>query len=144
MTPGTPTITRFAPSPTGRLHVGNIRTALVCWLAARQVGGQFLLRLDDTDQARSTEGFVEAIRKDLDWLGPSIGCVVRPHRPIRLHPEIVSRTNYRAGSRWKSKRIRTHAPIMGRPPIRGGRTRNCQAACRKARASPEPGVSPSS
>ena len=63
------TITRFAPSPTGRLHVGNIRTALVCWLAARQVGGQFLLRLDDTDQARSTEAFVEAIREDLGWLG---------------------------------------------------------------------------
>ncbi|HLZ78257.1 MAG TPA: glutamate--tRNA ligase family protein, partial [Sphingomonas sp.] len=69
MTSGFPTITRFAPSPTGRLHVGNIRTALVCWLAARQVGGKFLLRLDDTDRARSTEAFVEAIREDLDWLG---------------------------------------------------------------------------
>jgi len=62
-------VTRFAPSPTGRLHVGNIRTALVCWLAARQAGGQFMLRLDDTDQARSTEAFVEAIRHDLGWLG---------------------------------------------------------------------------
>lgn len=62
-------VTRFAPSPTGRLHVGNIRTALVCWLAARASGGRFLLRLDDTDQARSTEAFVEAIREDLGWLG---------------------------------------------------------------------------
>ncbi len=62
-------VTRFAPSPTGRLHVGNIRTALVCWLAARAMGGQFLLRLDDTDRARSTEAFVEAIRVDLGWLG---------------------------------------------------------------------------
>jgi glutamyl-tRNA synthetase len=61
-------ITRFAPSPTGRLHVGNIRTALVCWLAARAAGGRFLLRLDDTDAARSTEANAEAIREDLAWL----------------------------------------------------------------------------
>jgi glutamyl-tRNA synthetase len=64
-----PTITRFAPSPTGRLHVGNIRTALVCWLAARAAGGTFMLRIDDTDAARSTEDFVAAIRADLGWLG---------------------------------------------------------------------------
>jgi glutamyl-tRNA synthetase len=63
------TITRFAPSPTGRLHVGNIRTGLVCWLAARAAGGKFMLRIDDTDAARSTEEFVAAIRADLDWLG---------------------------------------------------------------------------
>jgi glutamyl-tRNA synthetase len=62
-------ITRFAPSPTGKLHVGNIRTALVCWLAARAEGGKFLLRLDDTDRARSTEENVVAIREDLAWLG---------------------------------------------------------------------------
>ena len=62
-------ITRFAPSPTGRLHVGNIRTALVCWLTARAAGGRFMLRLDDTDTARSSEAFVAAIRADLDWLG---------------------------------------------------------------------------
>ncbi len=63
------TITRFAPSPTGRLHIGNIRTALHCWLWAHKHGGRFLLRIDDTDAARSTEAFVEAIRADLDWLG---------------------------------------------------------------------------
>jgi glutamyl-tRNA synthetase len=62
-------ITRFAPSPTGKLHVGNIRTALVCWMAARAEGGRFLLRLDDTDRARSTEENVVAIRRDLAWLG---------------------------------------------------------------------------
>jgi glutamyl-tRNA synthetase len=62
-------VTRFAPSPTGRLHVGNIRTALHNWLWARQQGGRFLLRIDDTDQARSEEAFVEAIRADLAWLG---------------------------------------------------------------------------
>ncbi|HEC00275.1 MAG TPA: glutamate--tRNA ligase, partial [Sphingomonadales bacterium] len=60
---------RFAPSPTGLLHVGNIRTALVNWLFCRQQGGTFLLRFDDTDAARSTEAFAEAIERDLTWLG---------------------------------------------------------------------------
>ena len=63
------TITRFAPSPTGRLHVGNIRTALHNWLLARKAGGEFLLRIDDTDAARSREDYVDAIRADLAWLG---------------------------------------------------------------------------
>lgn len=62
-------ITRFAPSPTGLLHVGNIRTALHNWLLARKRGGRFLLRIDDTDAERSEERFVEAIRTDLEWLG---------------------------------------------------------------------------
>jgi len=61
--------TRFAPSPTGRLHVGNVRTALHNWLLARKAGGRFLLRIDDTDAARSEERFVAAIREDLAWLG---------------------------------------------------------------------------
>ncbi len=61
--------TRFAPSPTGRLHVGNLRTALHNWLLARKAGGRFLLRIDDTDAARSEERFVEGIREDLAWLG---------------------------------------------------------------------------
>jgi glutamyl-tRNA synthetase len=62
-------ITRFAPSPTGRLHVGNIRTALHNWLLAKKHGGRFLLRIDDTDAERSREEHVEAIRADLAWLG---------------------------------------------------------------------------
>ena len=62
-------ITRFAPSPTGTLHVGNIRTALHNWMWARAHGGRFLLRIDDTDAERSEERFVEAIRADLAWLG---------------------------------------------------------------------------
>ena len=62
-------VTRFAPSPTGRLHVGNVRTALLNWLLARQAGGKFLLRLDDTDVARSTEAYAQSIRDDLAWLG---------------------------------------------------------------------------
>jgi glutamyl-tRNA synthetase len=62
-------VTRFAPSPTGRLHVGNIRAALNNWLLARRHGGRFLLRIDDTDIARSREEHVVAIREDLAWLG---------------------------------------------------------------------------
>jgi glutamyl-tRNA synthetase len=61
--------TRFAPSPTGTLHVGNLRTALHNWMYARAHGGRFLLRLDDTDRARSEERYVESIRADLAWLG---------------------------------------------------------------------------
>lgn len=62
-------VTRFAPSPTGRLHVGNIRTALHNWMWAKKHGGRFLLRIDDTDLARSSEENVESIRADLAWLG---------------------------------------------------------------------------
>jgi len=62
-------VTRFAPSPTGRLHVGNLRTALHNWLFAKRHCGRFILRIDDTDRERSSEEFVEAIRADLAWLG---------------------------------------------------------------------------
>jgi glutamyl-tRNA synthetase len=61
-------ITRFAPSPTGRLHVGNIRTALHNYLFAKRSAGRFLLRIDDTDRERSREEFVDAIHDDLEWL----------------------------------------------------------------------------
>lgn len=60
---------RFAPSPTGKLHVGNIRAALVNWLYAKQQGGMFVLRIDDTDRERSTQENEDAIRADLEWLG---------------------------------------------------------------------------
>lgn len=60
---------RFAPSPTGKLHIGNARAAVLNWAFARRFGGQFLLRLDDTDTERSTEVFARAIEDDLAWLG---------------------------------------------------------------------------
>jgi glutamyl-tRNA synthetase len=60
---------RFAPSPTGRLHVGNVRTALINWLFARREGGKFILRIDDTDTERSTQEYETAIKADLAWLG---------------------------------------------------------------------------
>src|SRR3546814_19043119 len=68
---------RFAPSPTGRLHVGNARVALVNWLLARRAGGCFLLRMDDTDAERSTAAFERAIGEDLRWLGLDWGAFVR-------------------------------------------------------------------
>ena len=64
-----PVRVRFAPSPTGLLHAGNARTALLNWLFAKKEGGQFLLRIDDTDAARSTKEFEDAIYRDLEWLG---------------------------------------------------------------------------
>ena len=62
-------VTRFAPSPTGFLHIGGARTALFNWLFARHHGGKFLLRIEDTDRARSTQPAVEAILDGLSWLG---------------------------------------------------------------------------
>ena len=60
---------RFAPSPTGKLHVGNVRTALVNWLFAKGQGGSFVLRIDDTDLVRSTQESEDNIEIDLKWLG---------------------------------------------------------------------------
>ena len=77
MSPKGNIVTRFAPSPTGRLHVGNIRTALHNFLFARKHGGTFILRIDDTDRERSTAEFDAAIRDDLDWLG------LEPDRMVR-------------------------------------------------------------
>src|SRR5712671_5999547 len=62
-------VTRFAPSPTGYLHVGGARTALFNWLLARRLGGKYLLRIEDTDLARSTQEAVEQLVEDLRWLG---------------------------------------------------------------------------
>jgi glutamyl-tRNA synthetase len=61
--------TRFAPSPTGYLHIGGARTALYCWLEARRRGGQFILRIEDTDRERSTQAAIDAILQAMDWLG---------------------------------------------------------------------------
>jgi glutamyl-tRNA synthetase len=61
--------TRFAPSPTGSLHLGSIRTALYCWLYARNRGGEFILRIEDTDQERSTQEAIQLILDGMDWLG---------------------------------------------------------------------------
>jgi glutamyl-tRNA synthetase len=67
--PSKPVVTRFAPSPTGYLHIGGARTALFNWLYARRHGGKYLLRVEDTDRARSTEPAIAAIFDGLTWLG---------------------------------------------------------------------------
>ncbi|MBP0615923.1 glutamate--tRNA ligase [Jiella mangrovi] len=77
------TILRFAPSPTGRLHIGNLRTALFNWLFAARQGGQFVLRFDDTDRERSTREFADGIAADLAWIG------IAPHRTIRQSERIA-------------------------------------------------------
>src|ERR1700734_2509275 len=65
----TPVITRFAPSPTGSLHLGNARTAFFSYLWARKSGGRFILRIEDTDVERSEPRFRDALMRDLEWLG---------------------------------------------------------------------------
>ncbi len=82
-------ITRFAPSPTGYLHIGNLRTALFNYLIARKDGGQFILRLDDTDPARSTDEFAEAIKADLDWLGLGWDRVERQSERLERYQEVA-------------------------------------------------------
>jgi glutamyl-tRNA synthetase len=83
--------TRFAPSPTGLLHLGNARTALVAWLFARAAGGRYVLRLDDTDRERSSEDHIAAIRRDLDWLGIDWDQEVRQSDRFALYEEAIAR-----------------------------------------------------
>ena len=95
-----PVVTRFAPSPTGFLHLGNARTALLNFLAARKAGGRFILRVEDTDEARSDEEFMRALFTDLHWLGihwdegPDIGgpaAIYRQQQRRAIYEEWLSR-----------------------------------------------------
>ena len=76
---------RYAPSPTGQPHIGNIRTALFNWLFAKRYGGEFIVRIEDTDQTRMVTGATEKILESLEWLGinwnegPSIGGPYEPY-----------------------------------------------------------------
>jgi glutamyl-tRNA synthetase len=84
-------VTRFAPSPTGRLHVGNIFTAVQNFLLARSTGGRFVLRMDDTDAARSTEAFAQGIRDDLAWLGLAPDVEVKQSERFALYDAAMAR-----------------------------------------------------
>ena len=95
-----PVRTRFAPSPTGFPHVGNIRTALFAWLFARRQGGSFIVRIEDTDVARKVKGVVEAILDSLRWLGldwdegPEVGGKHGPYfqsQRLELYQEVAQR-----------------------------------------------------
>ncbi len=114
---------RFAPSPTGLLHIGNIRPALFNWLFARKHGGRFVLRLDDTDIARSQEEYADAIREDLQWLGLAWDEEVRQSDRLALYAEAVEKLRaadrlypaYETPDELERRRKRQRA--QGRPPI---------------------------
>jgi glutamyl-tRNA synthetase len=85
------TTTRFAPSPTGYIHVGNLRTALMNYLIARKAGGQFILRIDDTDPERSKEEYVDQIQRDLEWLGLTWDRIERQSERLDLYAEAADK-----------------------------------------------------
>ena len=117
------TVTRFAPSPTGYLHVGNLRTALFNWLIARHAGGRFILRIDDTDPERSEERYVDAIREDLDWLG--LGWDAEERQSARLDAYHAAAEDLRgAGRLYEAFETPQELDLkrkkqlnMGRPPV---------------------------
>ncbi|MDC0476181.1 glutamate--tRNA ligase [Alphaproteobacteria bacterium] len=89
-------VTRFAPSPTGYLHIGGARTALFNWLFARHYGGTYLLRIEDTDKARSTDDAVAAIYDGLDWLGlagdrPAVSQSAQSHRHAEVAAQLIEK-----------------------------------------------------
>jgi glutamyl-tRNA synthetase len=114
---------RFAPSPTGRLHAGNIRTALLNYLFARANGGRFILRLDDTDRERSTEEFARGIREDLAWLELSSALEVRQSERFALYARAIEHLKrkgrlypaYETPEELELKRKRQLA--RGKPPV---------------------------
>ncbi len=122
--PATPVVTRFAPSPTGYLHIGGARTALFNWLYARHCGGRFLLRIEDTDRARSTPEATEAIHAGLRWLGldwdgEAVSQFSRLERHAEVAREMLARgTAYRCfASPEEIEAFRAAAKAEGRPPL---------------------------
>lgn len=130
---------RFAPSPTGRLHVGNVRTALFNWLSARRSGGAFVLRIEDTDALRSTRDSETSILDDLRWLGltwdegPDIGGPYGPYRQserlalYQLHTEqlIASGRAYRCFCSTEQLDAERRAALAAGSPVRySGRCRS--------------------
>ncbi len=114
---------RFAPSPTGLLHVGNVRAALANYLFARRHGGQFLLRLDDTDAARNRPEYAEAIAQDLAWLG------IAWDDSFRQSDRLAATRRPRAGSRRPAGCIRAS---KARRSCRPSATSACAATCRRS------------
>ncbi|GGE35611.1 glutamate--tRNA ligase 2 [Primorskyibacter flagellatus] len=117
------TTTRFAPSPTGYIHVGNLRTALFNFLIARKQGGTFILRIDDTDPERSKQEYVDAIKQDLDWLGLHWDRVERQSERLDRYAEAADR--YREMGRfYEAFETPTELDLkrkkqlnMGKPPV---------------------------
>jgi glutamyl-tRNA synthetase len=117
------TITRFAPSPTGYLHIGNLRTALFNYLIARKSGGKFILRLDDTDQERSKQEYIDGIFQDLDWLGLHWDHVEQQSKRLGRYAEAADQLRG-AGHFYECFETPTELDLkrkkllnMGRPPV---------------------------
>ena len=117
-------VTRFAPSPTGFLHIGGARTALFNWLYARHCGGRFLLRIEDTDRARSTPEATQAIFDGLSWLGldwdgEAVSQSARAGRHAKVAREMLERgTAYKCfATREEIDAFREQARAEGRPPL---------------------------
>ncbi|MEY8843071.1 glutamate--tRNA ligase [Cribrihabitans sp. XS_ASV171] len=117
------TTTRFAPSPTGYIHVGNLRTALMNWLIARKEGGTFILRIDDTDPERSKEEYVDAIKQDLEWLGLTWDRVERQSQRLDRYHAAADRLR-EIGRFYEAFETPTELDLkrkkqlnMGRPPV---------------------------
>lgn len=117
------TVTRFAPSPTGYIHVGNLRTALFNYLIARKSGGTFILRLDDTDQERSKQEYADAIMEDLEWLGLTWDRVERQSDRIDRY-EAAAESLRRTGKLYECFESPTELDLkrkkllnMHRPPV---------------------------
>jgi glutamyl-tRNA synthetase len=122
MTSSTPTV-RWAPSPTGRIHLGNARPALLNWFYARRHGGRYVLRMDDTDHARSTREFADGIEVDLAWLGITPDLLVRQSERSALYDAAVE-TLIAAGRLYpcyeteeELDRKRARARLLNKPPI---------------------------
>ena len=98
---------RFAPSPTGRIHAGNIRTALLNFLFARKMGGRLIFRLDDTDKDRSTEEFAQGIREDLAWLGIDYANEVRQSDRFARYAAAVEKLKATGASIQPTRRRRS-------------------------------------
>ena len=118
-----PVTVRFAPSPTGRIHIGNARTALINWLVAKKAGGRFILRFDDTDRERSKEEYARGIAEDLAWLGIVPDAVFRQSGRIALYEAATERLKgagrlyacYETPEELERKRRRQRA--RGLPPV---------------------------
>jgi glutamyl-tRNA synthetase len=138
-----PVVTRFAPSPTGFLHIGGARTALFSWLYAKRHGGTFLLRIEDTDRARSTQEAVDAIIDGLAWLGLDwSGEAVSQFARRERHAEIA-RAMIAAGHAYycyatpeELEAMRAAAKAEGRPPVYDGRWRDRPAGDAPAGVAP--------
>ncbi|MFK7744187.1 MAG: glutamate--tRNA ligase [Roseobacter sp.] len=117
------TTTRFAPSPTGYIHIGNLRTALMNYLIARKAGGTFILRIDDTDAERSKEEYVDGIKRDLEWLGLTWDRIERQSERLDMY-ENAADTLRKMGRFYEAFETPTELDLkrkkqlnMGKPPV---------------------------